>query len=124
MSNEVKEQVIKLKNEGYGYKAISRKLNIPLGTVKSLLRRETTTQYRTCKQCGKEFKKPNGRKEKKFCSNKCRMKWWYEHQHLMNKKSAYQVECACCKKKFIFYGYKGRKYCSVQCYKRARYGQR
>lgn len=29
-----------------------------------------------CLCCGKEVVQPGGRKEKKFCSDKCRNKWW------------------------------------------------
>lgn len=121
MAIDEKSNVVELRNKGYGYKAISSQLNIPLSTVKSILKRETADK---CKNCGKPLKQIEGKKAKKFCCDKCRMKWWYDNQHLLNKKASYEVECACCKKKFIFYGYGGRKYCSNACYLRDRYGER
>ena len=124
MANDEKSKVLQLKEQGYGYKRISKELNIPLGSVKSILRREENSIINKCKNCGKSLKQIDGKKEKKFCCDKCRMQWWYKHQHLLNRKSSYEVECACCKKKFIFYGYKGRKYCSTACYLRSRYGDR
>jgi DNA-directed RNA polymerase specialized sigma24 family protein len=39
MTKEEKELINELKSKGLGYKAISKELNIPLGTVKTVIRR-------------------------------------------------------------------------------------
>lgn len=123
MTIEEKQKIQQLKSEGFGYKAISSKLGISLGTVKTVCRKDTTTQVQKCKNCGADLVMVEGKKVKKFCSDNCRMAWWYQHQNMMNKKGSYEVECACCKKKFTFYGYKNRKYCSRECYLRDKYGE-
>ena len=124
MTIDEKSRVLKLKENGLGYKAISKKLNLPINTVKSILRRENNAKVCKCKHCGKELKLTAGKKEKKYCDNKCRMRYWYENRYLLNTTIKYEVECECCKKKFTFYGYSGRKYCSRKCYLRSRYGER
>ena len=124
VSDNIKDKVLELKNKGYSYKAISDQLGIPVSTAKTYLRREKASEGNTCKHCGAELVNVRGKKTKKFCSDKCRMAWWYKHQNLMNKKSEYQVECKCCKEKFTFYGYKDRKYCSRECFMRDKYGER
>lgn len=124
MSGNIKDKVIELKNKGYSYNAISKELGIPVSTAKTYLRRDGIEQTTRCKHCGAVLKMTKGKKAKKFCDDKCRMAWWYKHQNMMNKKKEYVVECECCKKKFSFYGYKGRKYCSRECYMRAKYGER
>ena len=123
MSSNIKDKVLELKNKSYSYKAISEKLGIPISTAKTYLRRENISINFKCKFCGADLVNVQGKKAKKFCNDKCRMAWWYQHQNMMNKKSTYEVVCKCCKKKFTFYGYKNRKYCSRECYLRDKYGE-
>ena len=59
MTIDEKSRVLKLKGNGLGYKAISKKLNLPINTVKSILRRETNAKVCKCKHCGKELKVAN-----------------------------------------------------------------
>lgn len=124
MTENIKEKVFELKNKGYSYNAISKELGIPVSTAKTYLRRGSTPQQNKCKHCGAVLVNVEGKKAKKFCNDKCRMAWWYKHQNMMNKTSAYEVKCICCKQKFIFYGYKNRKYCSRECYLRDKYGSK
>lgn len=49
MTIEEKQKIQQLKSEGFGYKAISSKLGISLGIVKTVCRRDTTTQVQKCK---------------------------------------------------------------------------
>lgn len=69
-----------------------------------------------CKQCGKLLKQDLKTKEKIFCSDDCRHKWWTNHSELLNKKAFYEFECKHCHKKFTAYGNTKRKYCSHDCY--------
>lgn len=40
-----------------------------------------------CKFCGKEVHQNPGRKEKKFCDDKCRMAYWNSHQDKVERKA-------------------------------------
>ena len=65
-----------------------------------------------CKQCGKVVPQAKGRKQKLFCSDKCRQSW-----HQLNRKmnGTYKAICKYCGKEFMYY--RGdRKYCSRECY--------
>ena len=60
MAIDEKSNVVELRNKGYGYKAISSQLNIPLSTVKSILKRETADKcnagvYRKSEGSGREI---------------------------------------------------------------------
>lgn len=77
----IQNQIRNLALKGYGYKRIASVLEISPNTVKSHLRRHPITSGCTvCLHCGKPVEQNPGRKEKKFCSDKCRMTWWNSHQ--------------------------------------------
>ena len=57
-----------------------------------------------------------GRKEKKFCSDECRHKWWNAHPEKITRKAVYSYTCSGCKKTFTAYGNSHRKYCCHACY--------
>ena len=71
--NQIKNLALK----GYGYKRIADILEISPNTVKSHLRRHPPTDgMSVCQFCGKPIEQNPGRKEKKYCSDKCRMAYW------------------------------------------------
>ena len=76
-----------------------------------------------CKKCGKTVYQYPGRKEKKFCSDACRNKWWSEHQSEIKRKSMLEFTCPNCGKPFYAYEYRKRKYCSHACYIEHRFGE-
>lgn len=89
---EIVNEIIKLKNEGLKISEISKRLNIPSGTIKSKLHRfriKPTTEdkqvdtcsYDKCKECGSEIKVIKGKKAREFCSDYCRVKYWRKHRH-------------------------------------------
>ena len=119
----VKEEILKLKNQKRTYKEISDLLNVPLGTVKSTCYRNIKNEVvDKCQFCGSPLKHVEGKKKKKFCSDNCRHKYWRYHRDQLNKKANYHCVCEHCAKPFISYGNKKRKYCSRTCYLKARYG--
>ena len=120
MSSNIKDKVLELKNKGYSYKAISKKLGIPISTAKTYLRRENISINFKCKFCGADLVNVPGKKAKKFCNDKCRMAWWNSHQDSVNRKAYYNLTCKHCGKEFESYGNKNRKYCSRECYLAAR----
>ncbi len=125
MTDNQKRQILILRNAGYGYSRIASKLGISQNTVKSYCRRNNITETgkvrateSTCLQCGAPIKQNEKRKEKKFCSDKCRMLWWNSHRSEVSHSSTFV--CKNCQKEFKAYG--ARKYCSHSCYIHARFG--
>ncbi|MDD2979128.1 MAG: RNA polymerase subunit sigma-70 [Hespellia sp.] len=138
MTNQQKEQIVKLRNEGYGYIRIAQALEVSENTVKSFCRRNNLTGSKEviapkdimpsdngehfCLCCGKPVEQNPGRKQKKFCSDKCRNIWWNKNLDKVNRKANYEFICPHCKKPFIVYGNANRKYCSHECYIADRFG--
>lgn len=126
MTAEEKTKIITLRSDGATYSEIAEKLNLSINTVKSFYRRcgenPAGAASAHCKCCGKPITQPTGTREKKFCSDICRMKWWNSHRDEVNKKSLCECKCICCGESFQAYGSKHRKYCSRACYIRHRFG--
>lgn len=135
MTDDQKKRITEMRGDGYGYIKIAHALGISVNTVKSFCRRKKVTGtaavvssasivdgYHFCLCCGKEVAQMPGRKEKKFCSDMCRNKWWNSHLDQVNRKANYEFVCPQCKKIFIAYGNAKRKYCSHACYINHRFG--
>lgn len=133
MTDYQKEQTIRLRSEGFGYKKISEMLDLSDNTIKSFCRRMGLTgasgfeqrdseQECFCKNCGLPIKQSVGKKERKFCSDRCRMSWWNSHLDLVKRKAVYDFKCQYCHKPFTAYGNSKRKYCSHECYILDRFG--
>ena len=126
MNDQQKEEIIKLRRLNYGYKTIANKLGLPADTVKSHCKRhnimkgipssDSACQGHFCLQCGKPILQDPKRKEKKYCSDACRNKWWNSHTDLIKQKSGRTVVCAKCGKEFYVNMQSNRKYCSHACY--------
>ena len=135
MTNEQREKIKNLRGAKLGYKKIAEQLGLSENTVKTYCRRhglggtiglkkKKEGNTKTCLQCGTEIIQQPGRKEKKFCCDKCRSKWWGNHTELLNQKAIYKFECKYCKKPFTAYGDAKRKYCCHQCFVTDKYGIR
>ncbi len=133
MTDQQKIQTRRLRAEGHGYKDIATLLGISDNTIKSFCRREGLTgqaetpakivvDTHVCKQCGLPVAQNKGRKEKKFCSDKCRMAWWNSHQDIVKRKAIYEYVCPYCQNPFTAYGNNHRKYCSRACSFADRFG--
>lgn len=133
MTEQQKIQTIRLRGEGFGYTRIASMLGLSDNTVKSFCRRQGLTgntgfkqkgaiQEHFCLQCGLLVRQNPGRKEKKFCSDKCRNQYWNSHLDQVKRKAIYNYECAFCHKSFTAYGNANRKYCSHECYVEDRFG--
>ena len=132
MTNEQKDKIRMLRGSGYGYATIAEALGLTKNQVSAFCRRNdlsgTASISKTeipdigcCRCCGKSLIQVPGRKEAKFCSDSCRQKWWNGHLDQVNRKAVYQFTCSCCGKPFSAYGNSKRKYCSHECYIRARF---
>ena len=128
MTDEDRMRIVELRKEENGYKRIAQLLGLSENTVKSFCRRrqllkETPEDKKdTCPCCGQVLVQIPGRKPKKFCSDKCRTKWWNSHLDQVERKANYSYVCPVCKKNFTVYGNANRKYCSHECYIKNRFG--
>lgn len=119
MTDSQKHSIAALRQEGMSYNGIAKRTGISVNTVKSYCRRcSIKSEEHVCKQCGVSVAQNPGRREKKFCSAACRMKWWNSHTGLMKENAV----CAHCAKPF--HGRAGRKYCCHACYIAERFGNR
>lgn len=135
MTVEEKGRIAELRRAGMGYFKISQTLGINQNTVKTFCRRNNLTgkpseappenygiRERSCQYCGGAVVQFPGRKEKKFCSDACRSKWWNAHLGQANRKAMYDYTCPHCGRRFSAYGNRKRKYCSHECYIAERFG--
>ena len=117
----IQDRIRELSLKGYGYQRIANVLDISPNTVKSHLRRHPAVRGNSvCRHCGKPLNHIPGRREKKYCSDKCRMAFWNSHQELVNKQAYYTLTCKHGGKEFVAYGNRNRKYCNRSCYAEAR----
>lgn len=68
-----------------------------------------------CLQCGK-YVKQHTRHKRRFCSDRCRMKYWNSHPDLIRRMAYYTITCQNCGVEFRCYGNAHRKFCSRACY--------
>lgn len=132
MTEDQKIIIRNLRKRGLGYKKISEEMGISVSTIKSFCKRNEIGECplpkpmneneRLCLYCRGILIQPIGRKEKKFCSDKCRNKWWNSHLDQVKRKAIYHYECPYCKRKFEVYGNAKRKYCCHACYVADRFG--
>lgn len=134
MDDKQKEQIIKLRAKGKGYKTISNMLGINVNTVKSFCKRKNInaetasklleripTETTFCENCGREIKQMPKQKKKRFCCDECRIQWWNSHLDQVKRKAYYTFKCVHCGKVFQVYGDSRRRYCSHDCYIAARF---
>ncbi len=128
MTNEQKYAIRTMRKDGMGYVRIARTIGISENTVKSFCHRderkreEAPSGEHFCLCCGIPVEQNPGRKEKKFCSDACRMKWWNSHPDQVEHRTTRKIVCANCGKTFTAYGSTPRKYCCHACYVEHRFG--
>lgn len=133
MNDTQRQQIEKMREDGYSYGKISQTLGISTNTIKTYCKRHglggvvatpapIDAEGHFCLCCGIPVVQTSGRKEKRFCSDRCRNKWWNSHLDQVQRKANYEYICPCCKKPFTAYGNKNRKYCSHECYIEDRFG--
>ncbi len=125
-----KEQIALLRAGGESYNRIADTLGLSINTVKSYCRRNNlggvasivyeSGDGRFCCQCRVTLRQTTGKKQKRFCSDKCRMTWWNAHPEDVNHKTVRVFTCQTCGQNFETYGKRKRKYCSHSCYGRSK----
>jgi len=128
MTNDQKEKIKQMRQEGKSYLQIILSLGINENTVKAHCRRNNLgsnicvkpktekNRYTSCKHCGKSLTHGTKGQPKKFCSDECRRLWWKANDSEYVRKAYYTISCAGCGKKFESYGNKNRKFCDHACY--------
>ena len=139
MTSEEKSRLSAMRKAGRSYTEIAAELGISKNTIKTFCRRNGLTREveskpvevtpaptteRLCPHCGKPVIQLEGRKEKKFCSDTCRNRWWNSHMDMVKRKAIYEYTCPTCGSAFTAYGNSHRKYCCHECYIVDRFGGR
>lgn len=122
MTDHERSMIVNLQNKGLGYKKIAKELGMSVNTVKTFCRRRSTDKddhKNRCLQCGIVVEQDPHRKQKKFCSDICRMAWWKDHPEKVNRKNSHAYTCPTCGQPFVSKN-PGRVYCSRECYADAR----
>ena len=120
MTDNDKKLIGVYRSQGLGYKRIAAVLGLSVNAVKCYFRRHPVEKRESaCEQCGKTVVQAPHRKKKRFCSDACRMKWWYAHKDRMRVKKLYEHTCRMCGIVFTDQ-YKDRTYCSRACFADAR----
>lgn len=125
LTDDDKKIISMYTRQGLGYRKIAKLTGFNLNSLKSLLWRHKNDPFyhppkNCCLQCGEPLIQIPHKRERKFCSDTCRMKWWNEHRIEINKKAVYTFTCSQCGKEFESYGNANRIYCSRDCYAEAR----
>ena len=115
MTDQIKWRIIELRNTGHTYREIAKETELSLGAVKmAFLRSKGKQIVPLCEQCSKELRQSIVRKGRRFCSDKCRVKWWTEHPEQIKAKAEHCFLCNHCGRKF--FSRKPGRYCSRACY--------
>lgn len=130
MNNKQQEAIQQMRKEGQSYTKIADHLGISENTIKSYCRRNNlggiavpvteSSNGTFCKKCGALLTQIQGKKQKQYCSDKCRMSWWNSHPEAVTHKSVRQFTCQSCGQRFEGYGKRERKFCSRACYGKSR----
>ena len=133
INNSQKERIGHMRLRGDTFAVIADALGLSRNTVKSFcLRNIRATPHEekacpvnngVCVQCGKVFVLYSGHRQRRFCSDRCRMTWWNAHRELLRSTAKVEYTCACCGKPFMGYERQRRKYCSHGCYIAHRYNK-
>lgn len=124
MNISQKNKINELRGKGETYAAIAIEIGVSGNTVKSFCRRNGVgvikENFDVCPECGMSLMHLPHKRQKRFCSDNCRMAWWAKHPEALNKKAVYCFVCPNCGKEFTAYGNSKRKYCSRACTSKAR----
>lgn len=77
---ELQNKIVRLRAQGFGYKKISKELNISKNTVASFCRRNSLDGFAgegiiRCKNCGKKLSYSGIGRKPSFCCQSCKQEW-------------------------------------------------
>lgn len=105
MTINEKNEIARLRKAGKSVNDIADELKLSRNTVKSFCRRNNLTgpadqmpditipdmaEVKPCLHCGKPVVQTPGRKEKKFCNDICRNRFWNSHLAQVKRKAMYE----------------------------------
>ena len=136
MTEEQKTKIEELRKAGYGYQAIANLLGINRDNVryhakkigldgeKAKSKRRISNSGLLCLCCGSPIIQKPGKRQRLFCSDKCRYTGWNKHSGIKKQNGSKQRRCVCpqCGKVFYSYPSSHKKYCSTTCYMAHRFG--
>lgn len=111
MNKEQKSSIIRMRSDGMTFSEIANQLQLSINTVKSFYRRNAKTKS--------PIEQTEHKRQKKFCSDKCRNAWWSAHPQNRRPKKLYSHICTYCGIAFQSDRAKS-KYCTVKCFADAR----
>ena len=126
MTEREKKEVVRLRKNGLSFGMIAKKTGLAPTTIKSFIKRNADAVSiepvrniglsGTCRRCGAAIYSISGHKEKKFCSDDCRSRYWIEQLDKANSNALHTAVCEHCSKAFSYYGTRQRRFCSRECY--------
>ena len=138
MTEQQSRQIREMREQGIGYRSIALTVGLSRDIVRNFCKSRGLSGYgsaltrniqeqvmlgKACLYCGKEIKQPDTGRPRKFCSAECRREWWRGHPEKRTQRETALYPCVCtrCGKEFLSYGNRTRKYCSHECYIKARF---
>ena len=140
MTEKQKLQIRTLRQEGLGYQAIGKIVNLSRDSVRSYCKnhglsgveiavkmntKERIENGDACQYCAGPITHASTGRPRRFCSEACRRAYWNIHRKECERSPElmYTLECTYCHETFTSYSNKNRKYCCHQHYVLDRYGQ-
>ncbi len=115
MEANEKNRIQELRDGGLTYREIADETGIAFGTVKMFFQRlKDSPAVPRCEQCHRTLRQDVTRAGRRFCSDKCRAKWWETHPDKTKSAEQHRFTCAMCGK--VFFSKKSGKYCTRDCY--------
>ena len=125
MTEFQKAIIQKLRAAGKSYAEIGAATGLSVGTIKAFCSRNAVEASQVtiprCEFCGAEIARVLKHKPKRFCSDRCRYRWWNKTRDKLAGNGTIRV-CAHCKKEYPSYDNES-KYCSHSCYIAQRFGK-
>ncbi len=120
---EQKDLIIAYRNKGLSYSEIAEKLDVSVDYARTVCSRKPrarnkgpTDSENICVYCGKELDLSGNRRERLFCDDRCRKKYYNQ----ANMRTPFICTCHQCGHEFVAYGFADKKYCSRECRSLAR----
>ncbi len=119
MSFTQKDLIIAYREEGLSYQEIADKTHTSVDYCRTIWSR-ANRQYKgnpadfvnkICRYCGKQLILTPGAKGKQFCSDVCRTGF----QNQQKKRKCYLRICEYCKKEFVAFGNRKKRFCCRDC---------
>jgi hypothetical protein len=124
MNTSQKVKISEMRGKRKTYAAIAIEIGVSENTVKSFCRRNgigtAKEKFEVCPECDVSLIHLPHKRQKRFCSDKCRMTWWANHPEALTQRAVYHFVCQFCGSEFSAYGNAHRKYCSRSCAAKAR----